>query len=487
MVTTVRENSPKYKFNLIAKRFFAICLSGICVLSAASCGSSTRKSALDPLKQDTHASREGTIEPGSLSAKQWLNTQPNEDFGGYEFTVVVAEEGVFVPVDDGLLQQAVNNRNDWVSEKYNVAFKTKIITEKAYYTEVRNAQQTQVVIGDLLIAPATELSKLVSDRLLSNLTSLPYLKLGAEYINTDRLKAATGNNTVYMIADSLSEYIGSQWCVFYDLELLSQLGFEDPIKAVKDGSWTWEKLLDMAEQAKKLGTDHYGFVSYADNTTLMNAVWGSSGVSYLGETYKTPITLNLDPANAQKNLDGITKLFASKAYGNVTKQNALNAFKSGKSLFFIYTLDIAPVIAEKSRLWGMVPLPKMTAEQQNYYSFLDQRVQAVAVPEFIEDSERTGMILNALFAASLEHIDQAAKSAYINFYLHNNASALMLSKIVDSTYLDFAFLYGSGINSISNNTYNLFSEIYQKNLKIEQFENTKVKNGISKEAAEYFK
>ena len=486
MVTIVSKSSPKNK-NLKLKRLLAIFLGGICVLSAAGCGISTKKSALEPLKQDTHASKEATIEAGPLSAKQWLNSQPNGDFGGYEFTVVTAKEGVFVPVDDGLMQQAVNDRNDWVSVKYNVTFKTKVLSESSYYTEVRNAQQAQNIIGDLLIGPASELSKLVSERLLCNLSSLPYLSLGSEYINQDRLNAATGNNTVYMIADSLSEYIGSQWCVFYDLELLNQLGFEDPIKAVKDGSWTWDKLLEMSEAAAKLGEGFNGFISYADKTTLLNAVWGSSGISYLGQTHQVPLELKLDAIGAQKNLDLITKLFASKSYGTATKQNALEVFKSGKSLFLIYTLDLAPVIAEKSRTWGMVPLPKVTTEQQNYYSYLDQHVQAVGVPANIVDSERTGVILNALFAASYEHIDEAAKNSYINFYLHNNTSALMLSKIIDNTHLDFAFFYGYGINSIKNNTYNLFADIYKNKLKIEQFENLKVKNGISKEASKLFK
>ena len=455
------------------------------MLSTAGCGISSKKSALEPLKQDTHASREATIEPGPLSAKQWLNAQPDADYGGYEFSVVVAEEGVFVPVDDGLFQQAVNDRNDWVSEKYNISFKTKVIPEKSYYTEVRNAHQSQIFIGDLLIAPSSELSKLIPDTLLTNLTTLPYLKLNSDYVNRNLMKAATGNNTVYMIADSLSEYIGSQWCVFYDLELLNQLGLEDPVKAVKDGSWTWEKFLQMAEEAKKSGIN--GFVSYADSETLMNAVWSASGVPFIGNTYKAPIALNVDITKAQRNLDAIKTLFASKSYGSVTKQGAIDAFKSGRSLFLVYTLDLAPVIAEKSRLWSMVPLPKMDAEQESYYSYLDQNVNAVAVPDYIEDSERTGMVLNALFAASYEHIDEAAKNAYINFYLHNNASALMLSKIIDNTYLDFAFFYGPGVKSIANNTYNLFYDIYSGKFNISQFENVKVQNGISKEAAAYFK
>ena len=458
------------------------------MLLAAGCGATTRFSEVDPLKPDNNVSKEPTIDSEFLTAEQWINSLEKKDYGEYEFTVVTASEGAFIPVDDGLFQQAINTRNSWVENKFNIRFVTKVIPKDSYYTEIRNAQQADTYIGDLLLGPADEMSKLIPEGHLMNLTTLPYFNMNAEYVNNDFLKNTTGSNTVYMMVDGVSEYIGAQWCVFYDLELLSKLGLEDPSVYVKDGSWTWDKLLSMAEEVSKLGEGYTGFSSYVDTSNLLNAIWGSSGVKFLGDNYKKPLKYGVDLDAAQVNLDTANLVFKSKSYSTAQKSASLESFKNGKTLFYIYRLDLASAIAENKREWSIVPLPKVTGTQENYYSFVDQSVNAIGVPYKIENSERTGVILNALFASSYEHIENAVENSYINFYLRNNSSALMLDKIIDSTSLDFTFLYGGGIVKISNSTYELFDEIRLKKLDLaEHFQKKNFISAIEVDTAEYFK
>lgn len=480
------ENTLTKKINF--RRVIAMAIATSMLLLFTGCGKTSPFSEVDPLKPDANVSKEPAIGSEFLTAEEWINSLEKKNFSEYEFTVVTASDGDFIPVDDGLFQQSINTRNEWVQNKFNVRFVTKVIPESSYYSEVRNAQQAGEYVGDLLLGPANAMSRLIPDGLLMNLTTLPYFNMSAEYVNAEYLKAATGENTVYMMVDSVSEYIGAQWCVFYDLALLSQLELEEPSVYVKNGSWTWEKFLQMAEEVAKLGDGYNGFASYADSANFLNALWGSSGVKFIGDVYKKPLKLGIDLDSAAEILDKANTLLKSSAYSGVQKQPSIESFKAGKTLFYVYRLDLASAIADNRREWSIVPLPKVNEVQSDYFSYVDQSVSVIGVPYFTQDSERTGIILNALFAGSYEHVEQAAKNSYINFYLRNNSSALMLNRIIESTAIDFTFLYGGGINSISNNTYELLNEIRIKKLNLEEhFQKKNVMDGIGKEAAAYFK
>lgn len=62
---------------------------------------------------------------------------------------------------------------------------------------------------------------------------------------------------------------------------------------------------------------------------------------------------------------------------------------------------------------------------------LDGLTCGLGVPVLQEDSERTGILLNAFFAASHAHMRQALMNNYVHFYLSDNDQALMLERIFD--------------------------------------------------------
>ena len=459
------------------------------IVTVSGCAPVKTDSDVIPAVPDDKNSKAEAIGESYLTAEQWLDTLNEADFEGYEFTIVATNEEAFLPEGDGLVQQAVNQRNDWVQSKYNIILKTNLVEEGQYYQTVRNSERSQTYIGDMLSAPFEVLSSLASEKMLYNIFSLPYMNTNAEYVDDKLMKSTTGNNSLFIMVDSISEYNGRQWCVFYDLGLINQLGLTDPVVAVKSGEWTWDMLLIMSGQAATLGDGYSGFLTYFDGEQLANAVWNSAGQKYFGDIYHNQIELRLDFDKSQITLDTMKSVTRSEYLGKLTEDDAISTFSDGNALFFVYQLDMAAVIADNSREWGIVPLPKIDASQTEYCSYLDPATSGIAIPASTQNTERTGMILNAMFAASYEHIDEAVKSSYINFYLRNNSSGLMLKKIFDTTYLDFAFIYGEGMDFISVNTYDLMNDVMKRDLDmIQRFDREKeIKEAIKNEADKIFK
>ena len=343
----------------------------------ASCIPSKTDNQIMPATIDDQTSRVEAIGKQYLTAKQWLDTFDSKDYNGYEFTVVTTKEEAFVPDGDGLVQQAIGQRNDWVQSKYNITINAKLVEEDKYYETIKTAEQAQIYLGDMYSAPVEALSRLAADRLLYNIYSLPYVNLKSEYVDQELLKATTANNSLFIMIDSLSDYYGSQWCVFYDLDLIEQLGLSNPIDLVKSGEWTWDALISMSESVKTLGNTYNGYVSYVDKMQFSNAVWNSGGVRYFGDTFHNPVELRFDYDKAQVILDNMKKVTNSDLYSDSIENDAITEFSSGNSLFLIYRLDTAALLANNSREWRLVPLPKADVAQESYSSYLDWKINGI--------------------------------------------------------------------------------------------------------------
>ncbi len=124
-------------------------------------------------------------------------------------------------------------------------------------------------------------------------------------------------------------HIGSINLMFYNKALIDKYDFEDPYKLWKAGKWTWDKYIEMCEDAKEEGCSS-GSNGEGHMPTYLTT-WGISGaISYNGKTYNSN----------WKNKDFLT---VHQLLGDLYNKDKLFAFggeetfNDGKVLFSIGT------------------------------------------------------------------------------------------------------------------------------------------------------
>ena len=402
-----------------------------------------------------------------LDADQWVDVLEDADYRGYNFTIATTRENVFL-IDDGassVVDDAKALRNEMAEKKYNVKIVEKLYEAENILPEQSIAALVDTSIADIVCAPAEQLAVLADHGLLLNLYSVPYLNMSAKYVSEKLVKQYTAKNTAYMMFDDLIPYQTNLWAVFYNVDMVKKFGLEDPYERVREGTWTWDMMLQMAKKVaseSENGTRYYGLSSYYNgkkDLDLAYAMLGSMGEKYFADTYRTDMTLSLDCDVANKAVNMFLDVIGSDMHYNGDGNDAITEFSEGRLLFYVYETSLAAALANSKSDWSVVPLPKYSAEQEGYYSWLDLSAMAIGVFNTNTDTPRAGRILNCLCAASYGHIREATDTAYLNYYLRNNRSAVMLTKYVyGNPFIDLTYLYGNGMEDLRMLTIEKFNK-----------------------------
>ncbi|MBO6230875.1 MAG: carbohydrate ABC transporter substrate-binding protein, CUT1 family [Ruminiclostridium sp.] len=129
----------------------------------------------------------------------------------------------------------------------------------------------------------------------------------------------------------ISEGLDSIW--YYRRSVVQEAGLDDPYELYKNGEWTWDKMLEMAEKFKTSGENKY----LTDGWYVQRSIVGTTGVPVVGlEDGKLKSNLN-DPS-IMRAMDVVSK-FASQGYGYPKAENgwSLNYdwWASGNILFMV--------------------------------------------------------------------------------------------------------------------------------------------------------
>jgi len=418
---------------------------------------------------------------------------------GGEITIAVPESQQLAfstnPNTDDIIGLTSMARNDLLAEKCGLELKIKTVSAENVLTELDAAQKAGLNYADILCLPAKTLSALADGEYLFNLLSSPDFKLDSNYINTTAAKEMAGNKTLYMLFDNATLFYDETWVVFYDKQLVSGTGLADPAKLAASGQWTWDEFIKYSEAvAQKVmskgspdtATDVFGFSSYNNTADLPLAIWESCGIPLFGETYGGPVTLKADAAVLKNSAKELQNIYFHKSRFPLQGEEAAAAFKKGRMGFFIYKLGFSAALVETGRDWGILPLPKYSADQNGYRSYVDPNAYAFAIPANAANPQRSILALNMLCAASKDTMRKAVYDKYVNLYFTNNAATVMLNTIMDSVYFDFAAIHASGMPAIANVSTNVVIDAVSKKGSDFSFTNEAL-SAFEKYASEKFK
>ena len=385
------------------------------------------------------------------------------DYGGHVFNVYMFEWGMF---REYFAAEEQNGEvlNDTLWEREQKVLDT-LNVDMAYHKpdgttfNLVSRIQTQVMAGDqtydlFLTHCCMELNTISAAGYLYNFNNLPNIDLSQPYWNQNMqetldiggfLPVAFGD---YMISDPD--------VIFFNKQLLQNYDLTSPYELVKNGSWTWDTLIEMSAAATQDlngdGTmnesDQYGFMAELD--WQFNGIMQSTG-EYLisrgddGSYVFNPLT--------EKTINMITKLndflYASgDAYTWTYKQeydvnNGFEppvSFKNGNALFFMVPMNTASSYRETEVDFGILPFPKYDTEQETYQSLNWSGL--MGVPSNAENPERTGAVLELLNAEGRASVLPVYYDIILTSKIsRDEESAEMLDIIFNNTVFDFGMTY----------------------------------------------
>lgn len=312
-----------------------------------------------------------------------------------------------------------------------------------------------VYCGTNLIGP------LISESYFMNLNEVPELQLDKPW--WDQKVVSEGsigkNNSLYFASSDLQLFgLEGSWCIFFNETMLGDLGLDLPYEIVRSGKWTFDELQKYMKAGANLNGDDsfdfkidgnsiYGMASsYAYPTACIVAA-NEHFISKDKEDGTPYFALETDRfytlTDKLASMFGAQGEYVSRNNGTDTLDHYEQIFRAKRSLFLGAELKAAGKLRDFDDSFGIVPNPKLDENQDGYHSLISKATLLMTIPVTNSDTERTGMIIDALsYLSFMETLPKYYDIRISQKSLRNDESIEMLDIIRNSRYFDIGDAYG---------------------------------------------
>ena len=457
---------------------FSECLAFILLfailLALGSCAGDNGNTANQTEPQDNQAadSSGGDSDSGLEDATEKIlpNVPDDRDFGGYEFTFLGNgtaynsywySKDIYVEEETGdTINDAVYARNRAIEEKYNITIKG-VFTGTQYNDAKKSINSGDGTYDAFTVPLQGATASLAQEGLLMDLKKAPYIDLDKPWWDQRANEQLSINHKLmFTISDLLIIDKDALFIFLFNKDVIQEHGLEDPYQLVKKGTWTIDKMWDMAKGLPK-DVDGNGILDDKDAYRLLlanhtmhgNVV--SSGQLVITKDQNDLPELNIAHPLIQASTERWLEIINDKENTWVA-----NVWASRHADIWMYQLE---VLSEKRGLWlyagmdrvttlrtfdfnfGILPNPKFDETQTDYYNHVHAWcTTAVSIP-ITSDPERTGMVLEALTGESYYTLRPAYYDVSLKTkFMRDDESGEMLDLIFDTRCYDLGHVYNWG-------------------------------------------
>lgn len=399
---------------------------------------------------------------------------PVMNYKGEEFTILASRESyqrlVSEKTSGEILNDAILEANMAVAQQFNVRF--------AHVEGNGSAVETFVLAGDdeydvAYIHDCTT-AALSLNGWFHNIYDLPYMEPSASWWPQFIVDSFTLNGKMYCYSN-FSSYLAmsaTRVC-FFNHRILTDNNMKSPYDAVRDGTWTLDQLMSMSTSiyvdlngdGKQDEEDLFGFASTAYPYAWLECF----GIEfYKKEAPNSPVlTLNTDDDRCYTLMDKLHSWFHG---GNQEVWVTMTADEVASSAMFAedrvaFTFGsvgkLAPAAIDGNIDYGIVPFPKIDSNQTTYYGGCTDEL--FSVPVTVKDTERVGIILEAMAYQGYKHIRPAyCEDTLKTRFATDPDCAEMLNIIFDNQVISFAYLFANNISG-GNMQYRLIADTVAHN------------------------
>lgn len=446
-----------------SKKRLAVLLAGLMLLPMASCA----KTDGDGGDKVTTAPIE-TAEEETLDADYVCDLPKELDYGKRTVTMLYPKARKDELDSDSLgkggnISDAVYERNLTVENQLNVQLD---FTDRNDHVVVRDTISTLVRSGDSSIQLFSVGVYVCMEPVLSgcylNLNEMDYLDLSKHYWTQDfnRMMTFTENNLQFVATAPIAlSLFRNGYLTIFNRGLFRDRSIPDLYEAVDNGTWTLEyqgKLVadqwyDADGDGTKSEGDFYGFLT--DKLVLADGYAVSSDIHLVEQNEEGYMTYNADrldrfvlmaeKVSALYNSQGTYAFASGGGIGKFVREEGLMA----TAMFH----DLEGQIEALTEIsYGIAPLPKLTAEQPDYHTYIQDGVSCYGVSSAISDEGDQDM-LGAVLESMAYHSYTVVRPAY-----YDSALSLRFMQDPESRYIldmmfetfSFDYCYATGLAGI---------------------------------------
>ncbi len=355
-------------------------------------------------------------------------------------------------VDSGFgaaIDTAVLERQEFIEETYGIKLDWINATRYGMQDALEKATLAKNVNYDLAIPRMMNVQAIVAGEYVYDLADREFIDLRNTYYNQNIVKSLTAHDHTFFVTGGFSNFdIETADVIYFNKNVLgdgSEKSSEELYQLVKDGKWTYDKLVSYAEAAYKddgdgvRGTDDV----YGAYISAYGRYFYRFGVTQAGVNEATgnwEITLNdedkiddiIDVIINTRNAEWIEPFYGFGYYGD-----PYWSFRSGDFLFWDRLLYDYRNIASDVDNIGIVPFPMLNEEQGRYYAWYSTQYSvAMCIPKITQDREMSEYFMDVLCWTGEEYTMKAYLETKKEYFKADAEMEMITDYIIPNLYYD---------------------------------------------------
>ncbi|MBQ8641134.1 MAG: extracellular solute-binding protein [Clostridia bacterium] len=356
-----------------------------------------------------------------------------------------------------ILNDAVYQRNRAAEEMINI-----VITEEAAaagYDQLGKALQTSVMASDNLYDLAfpniVGVIGLADGGLLRDIYTLD-VDIDAPWYDQKSVSEMTISDKLFYVESDIT-YIDKLATIvtYFNKSITTDHGMDDFYQVVKEGAWTYDYMLEMAEQVTEdvdgSGTmddkDAYGIACQNDGSYYLLHAAGQK----IGDKSENGLRFAAGDERCVTALQDIFDLMASDHYFNAHKYNygmaqIADMYIEDRALFLIRPLQTVFNLREMTADFGIIPMPKYYEDDDSYHSPMNIYPGIImCVPRNAANTDYIGTVIDLLAAESNKTVMPSFYDMVLDTKLtRDEMSAAMLDIIFETRVYDLGLIWDFG-------------------------------------------
>ena len=302
------------------------------------------------------------------------------------------------------ISNATYNRNLTVMDKYGIEIASRVELNSNISKVFTTSADAGDKICDVLHANGTTTMSLANKGYLRDMNTL-------EYINYDNPwwmgmvmdTSSIGGKNAFAIGDTNIHAFTAVSAVYFNKQLVVDLGLDNIYGLVTDGKWTIDKMYEYC-QAAVAELDGDNIMTKEDRYGMIfnNYAWApffyASGQAIVEKDADDMPMLNLQNETIINILSKVIDFLADDDVQACSAWISMDGgmesgFQNGHSMFYCQLMYTTMFLRQGELEFGILPTPKYDDAQDDYYSYIHNKSSYTSVPKVNQDLEMTGIIL----------------------------------------------------------------------------------------------
>ena len=365
-----------------------------------------------------------------------------------------------------IISDAIHNRNiavenalgvtlNWVGTPGNYSNQKKFV--QTAFNGINSGGEHDIFAGYSMTG-----ATLAVNGHVQNLKSLDYLDFEQPYWPASLINQATINDKLFFASGDIStNMLHMMYTIFFNKQILTDHGLEDPYALVENGTWTYTKMFEMSanlyNDENGDGTrdqgDSYGFCM-ADNHNY-DAFFTAAGLNSVEKDAADQLIIS-PSYNSEKTvalLEGICTFIWGGQDGYRGADD--NMFSKGNTLFTIDRARMPMVYKnEMSFEYGIIPMPKFDEAQKNYVTCLSFPYTMYSISIAAKHTEAAAATLECMAAESYNQVTPVLFEVSMKLkYSSDNQASKMYDIIREGVHIDVGRIFTTELENFSYSTF----------------------------------